>query len=225
MRIGYAVLGGGGLFLICASVRADVVVWPVENGGNGHGYEAVLMPGPISWTAARAAAHARKGFLASIGSAAENAFVFALISDPKYWGVTLSDPVRYFGPWLGGRQPAGTFDPNANWSWDSGEPFGYTNWLPGLPDHFNGSQENYMHYFGRETTGGRTPTWNDETDVATGGTVQAYVVEYVPEPGAIGMMIVGILFCGRRLGRGTRGKSTPHFPGRGAVSISTLAVR
>jgi hypothetical protein len=201
MRIGNAALGVIGLLLVCASARADIVEWRVEDGGNGHAYEAVLMPGPISWNAARAAAHAGKGFLASLSSAAENAFVFGLISDPKYWGVTFSDPIRYFGPWLGGRQPTGTLDPSANWSWDTGEPFGYTNWLPGLPDHFNGTQENYMHYFGRQTTGGRTPTWNDETDIASGGTVQAYVVEYVPEPGSIGVLFFGGFLCWARCAR------------------------
>jgi hypothetical protein len=186
------------LILAGGEARGEKVTWRTEDGGNGHQYEAILVPGGIGWNQAQEAAQDRGGYLASIGSAAENNFVFNLIQDISYWFVLVGSPTRYFGPWIGGHQPIGETVANANWSWESGEPWDYTNWLPGQPDHFNGRPENYLHYFGRDTTGGRTPTWNDATDPPNGGSVVAYVVEYAPEPGAVGVIAAGAVVCWRR---------------------------
>jgi hypothetical protein len=53
------------------------VVWPVDAGGNGHAYELVQALSTISWAAARSAAQAAGGDLATITSAAENDFIVA----------------------------------------------------------------------------------------------------------------------------------------------------
>jgi hypothetical protein len=46
---------------------------------NGHSYLAVLAPG-VSWDAAEAQCEAHGGYLVTITSAEENAFVFSLVS-------------------------------------------------------------------------------------------------------------------------------------------------
>ena len=157
-RIGFA------LALLACSLPsptlADVVTWPE----NGHGYEVVLVPTGVGWNNAQAEAHDRGGFLAGVANAQENAFLFNLVNDPIYWTLVPATPNRYFGPWLGGHQPVGTTNPNQGWEWDDGDPWSYTNWLPGLPDHFNNGPEYYTHFFGRENIGGRTPQWNDASD-------------------------------------------------------------
>jgi hypothetical protein len=202
-----------GISMVAPAAGGAIVYWN-EPGGNGHGYEAVLAPGPggVTWTSARGAAHAAGGALAGISSAAENQFVFSLINQPQYWFITSG---RYFGPWIGGMQAPGTAVPSANWSWDNGDTWNYTNWLAGQPDDFQGQPERYLDYFSRDTAGGRQPTWNDALDTPNGGLVLSYVVEYpalvtppaqgVPLPGAVWMGGVGgvmVMRAGRRRWRG-----------------------
>ena len=60
------------------------VTWRVEDGGNGHTYQAVLVPGPegINWTDANAAAESLGNgwHLATITSQEENDFIFSLVT-------------------------------------------------------------------------------------------------------------------------------------------------
>ena len=64
--------------LTCLLLPLESIAVPLTWGdGNGHAYEVVLASN-ISWSAAQAAATARGGRLATIGSSAENEFVFAL---------------------------------------------------------------------------------------------------------------------------------------------------
>lgn len=75
----------------------------------------------LTWTAARAAAEAAGGYLATLTSAAENAFAVSLINGPT---------------WIGGFQPAGSPEPAGNWQWVTGEPFTYTHWHPDEPNEY-----------------------------------------------------------------------------------------
>jgi hypothetical protein len=163
------------------SAAASPVVWGTASGGNGHAYEVVAAPGTISWDNARAAARARGGDLASITSAAENAFVFRLTDSTDYWWDY--DGHITMGPWLGGFQPLGSPEPAGGWQWVSGEPFAYTNWAPGNPSNTSG--EDRLHYFVGEVGGLRGPTWNDVQN--NGGALpKAYVIEYPPpRPGDV----------------------------------------
>src|SRR5688572_4259498 len=90
-------------WLAALTLEAAPVVWNSGPGANNHTYEAVLVPGGISWEDAEAAAVSRGGHLASITSADENAFVFALVSgNNAFW--VLDSGSHGIGPWLGGRQ-------------------------------------------------------------------------------------------------------------------------
>ena len=96
------------------------------------------------------AATDRGGYLATITSAAENAFVFNLADqDPIVW-------YNGYGPWLGGIQPVGSAEPAGGWSWITGEPFTYQNWAPLQPN--NNQNEDRIHFGGQAN---RSSMWND----------------------------------------------------------------
>ncbi len=83
-------------WLLCAtstsiSAPSEWVQWDVSSGGNGHWYKPVPgFPG-ITWTRANELAQAEGGYLATLTSAEEDAFVFSLVAnDPQ----SESDPMR-----------------------------------------------------------------------------------------------------------------------------------
>ncbi len=181
-------------------VNAELVYWP----GNGHWYEAVAAPDKVIWTDARDEADSRGGYLACIESEAENDFVFSLIDDDMYWTDWI-EGVHFhvsLGPYLGGYQPApSTSEPNGDWTWLSGEPWGYTNWDEKQPDDF--ILEDCLHF--HTTTPIRGKTWNDWSadGSASRPYPRAFVVEYetIPEPGTTALLLCGLasLLCwGRR---------------------------
>ncbi len=161
---------------------------PVKWEANGHYYEAVSVPGGISWTAASAAATVRGGHLATVTSGAENAFIWGLIDNPLYWNQEPGG--SNLGPWIGGFQTSDNGStPNANWTWVTGEPFTYTNWYTGEPNNFTGAQENYLSYKCWGTSDCRSAQWNDLPDAISefGTSVRAYVVE-IDTPSAVGAL-------------------------------------
>jgi hypothetical protein len=143
---------------------------PVLNPANGHYYQAVAVPGGITWYSAKAAAESStygvQGHLASITSAAENDFIAS--SFPSA-----------FNPngglyWVGGYQDLGASDywePAGGWRWVTGEAWSYTNWSPGEPNDFSGYQsENHLVLWGFYGA-----FWND---LPGGNSQPGYVVEY-----------------------------------------------
>jgi hypothetical protein len=180
------------LVLISGSVSLGAIVeWSTDDGGNGHLYEPIEAQLGISWTQARDAAISSGGYLVTLTSQAENDFVFNLIDDDKYWyeNVTYSN-LR--GPWIGGFQPEGSPEPDGDWQWVTGESFVFQNWNGVQPNNF-GAGENFMH-FGNQPT--RTGEWNDLP--ADFGEVQAYVIEYVPEPTTIMLLGLGSLMLRKK---------------------------
>ena len=100
---------------------ADVVIWSVASGGNGHGYEFISAP-TLPWADARAAAELHvfegvAGHLATITSAEENDFILNNV---------LGTPGPFY--WIGGAQNPAGVEPGGGWEWVTGESWGYTNW-------------------------------------------------------------------------------------------------
>lgn len=154
------------------------VEWKMENGGNGHEYQAVEAPSGINWADAEAWAEKQGGYLATVATRRENEFVFNLVTSPRFWrndtgrgGLSYST-----GPWLGGWRT-----PEGSWRWlKTSAPFTYTNWGPGQPDNAGGN-ENRLHYSG---PGYNSPNamWNDYNE---GNEVLGFVVEYDPDPATV----------------------------------------
>jgi hypothetical protein len=165
------------VLLNCEPTSAQLLQWPIAQGGNGHFYEVVSAPAGVTWGDASLGATNRGGYLATITSAAENAFVFNL--------ATQDAPVWYsgYGPWLGGFQPAGSAEPGGGWRWVTGEPFTYKNWTPGQPNN-NGNEDRLQ--FGGQAD--RSSTWNDISQTNIKFTL-GYVVEYDLHPNAVTLSI------------------------------------
>ncbi len=183
------------LFVCAGTAQAVPTIWTVGSGGNGHSYEAFAVPGGLTWTAARNLALAKGGDLATITSSAENAFIYALIDNPVYW--TAPNGSDVVGPWIGGIQAPGSAEPAGGWGWVTGEPFSFINWSANSPNNNPAvGNENRIDFYGQgATVAQRQPFWNDAADADTN--IAGYVVEYVPEPGAISLM-AGALFFLRR---------------------------
>jgi len=166
--------------------KATLIEWSVNNGGNGHFYEVVLVPEGITWENADIATINAGGYLATITSAEENDFVHNLaISNPAFWiesGRT--------GPWLGGFQLDGSPEPRGGWQWVTGEPFSYTNWTIHEPDNGTGGTENRLHFWDGRTPLNYAPTWNDRNS-GYGNEPHAYVLEVVPEPSTLLLLGLG----------------------------------
>lgn len=136
--------------------------WPVFEGGNGHVYEYVQVPG--SWTNANGAARSRSfrgvaGHLATIHSFAENEIV------GSFRGAT--NDLR---AWIGLTDAAS----EGSFQWVTGESFFYSNWNTGEPNAQTVA-EDYVEIFAAKV-------WNDNSDV--NGVNQGYVVEYPIDPTA-----------------------------------------
>ncbi|OEU65057.1 MAG: hypothetical protein BA863_04170 [Desulfovibrio sp. S3730MH75] len=135
----------------------------------GSDYWVVRASG-MNWDSAKVLAEAAGGHLATITSAAENAYV--------QQNVLGSRRGEY---WLGGFQtsdPGGT-GPAANWEWVTGEAWSFTDWQPGEPNNYRGRDEMHLGIWSRNDW-----KWNDEgyLNNITGFVVEQSTMPPVPIP-------------------------------------------
>jgi flagellin len=114
-----------------------------------------FVPGAFTWENALADAQSKGGTLASITSAAKWGEISASLG---------ADASRLM--WIGGFQPLGSAEPSTGWSWIDGEPFDYTNWVPGNPDNHLPNQNFIWMANG---------AW-DDIDTASATTVEGYLL-------------------------------------------------
>jgi hypothetical protein len=181
-----------GAFLSLTATSAAFAV-PIQWAGNGHYYE--YFAGPVTAQNAFALAQAMnfsgmQGYLATVTSASEDAFVSATVANGQL-------------AWLGGSDAG--FAVN-DWHWingpEAGQAFTYANWAPGEPNNCcNG--EDFVH------TNWSNGQWNDHGGPGNFGQANGYVVEFsaptanAPEPTTLLLLGAGLMCAGlgRRLGR------------------------
>ena len=122
------------------ALAGDAVQWRVADGGNGHWY--VRSTDNTTWHAAKAAAQAVGGHLATIHDAGENEFIRSISTTVQ---------------WIGGLRAAGTCGSNCNWRWDNGDPWRFTNWRFGEPN--GGVLEQSLDFYA-------DGTWNDDNGLS-----------------------------------------------------------
>jgi len=141
----------------------------------GHYYEFVAAPG-ICWADAQKAAAARayqgmQGYLATVTSAAETAFLAGRSAD-KFWFGAADDVVEGEWRWKTGPEAGQLF-----WRGDAtGTALAYANWSPGEPNDYKNQYrpagEDYASLYGG------SGLWNDLANCGEGSNVAGYLVEY-----------------------------------------------
>jgi hypothetical protein len=188
---------------------------PVYNPANGHWYQAIRMPGGLTWYTAQAAAAALSyagyaGHLATITSAEENQFIIGSLA-----------PASYDGLWLGGYQDTTApdyYEPAGGWHWITGEPWSFTNWTPGEPNNNTiRGPENHLQINFSNTT------WND---LPATYPISGYLVEYEPWPFSAGgsIQLLQQVVVGGTAATGVVTLAAPAGPGGALLSLSSAAI-
>jgi hypothetical protein len=166
--------------LAVAAMPTNATPTPTPQLFDGRYYQVVLV-NKITWEAAKDAAEQRthdgiQGQLATIGSAAEDAFINTLRKEATSGEL-----------WVGGYQVAcstTTPEPGCGWLWINGEAIAaantdspYTNWQPSEPNNLqrspdanNLASENHL-----AVGNANAPGWNDEGHLPN---IRGYVIEY-----------------------------------------------
>ncbi len=168
----------------------SVLTGPILNPANNHYY---YLLDTENWTSSQSKAVSLGGNLVTINNAAENAWVSATFQN--YGGIA-----RDLWTGLNDVATEGTF------VWASGEAFSFSNWQPAQPDN-GGPSEDYVHMWGGNTFhsgfGWQIGRWNDYEDLSSYGSGSTPpirdiygVVEVVPEPAPITLLLASSMFLG-----------------------------
>lgn len=214
---GAAAIAMAGSFAANASAATWAVGQWYQFAGNNNYYsvqQIVPVNGQGGWTIARnqaigLSAPGAAATLATIGSAAVDAFVFAGIDSPAFWTIDIAGNNE--GPYLGGYQASTANEPLGNWAWVNGDAWDYTQWNPGEPNNYGGNENNLLFF---ATGNNRSGNWNDGGDSAAYGSPglpSYYIAESkftgvsaVPEPASWALMIVGFGIVGAAMRRRPR---------------------
>jgi fibronectin type 3 domain-containing protein len=185
---GGAVASSVAVLTVRPLVPPTVLAGPVTNPGNGHMY---YLLNQSTWVEAEAAAVALGGHLATIRSAAEQAWVHDSFNrwggtERHLWiGLYDSDPLH---------NATTPETRKSEFVWASGEPVTYTLWADGEPNNWQELGEFWVHTFS-PLAGSASGYWNDawDTDFNTISPVNG-VVEVIPRPQLIGMTLSNGVF-------------------------------
>ena len=123
--------------VVSLTQRAEATAGWTQNPANGHSYKVLTSCG--SWTACQEAAIAEGGYLVTITSQAENAWLVTTFGGSTHYWIGFTDK-----------------DSEGTWQWVNGEEVTYTNWNSGEPN--GGKGENYALLY---MSGNKSGKWND----------------------------------------------------------------
>ena len=174
---------------VSAASNAALTQWRVEDGGNGHYYDIIVTP-LQTWWQSKTQAEAMGGYLASIRSVEENSWLwttFNIGGTPAYWANTGPWP-GYDGPVFGAYRTA-----SDQWTWVSGEEWGWSNFNWG-----SHSGEGVAQFIGGSSY------WDDigpNGGNSAGGNM-SFIVEFnsnpIPAPAASALLAAGVACSVRR---------------------------
>ena len=147
-----------------ASAQLTAVQWNVVDGGNEHWYQVMVATTSISWFEANERSGSVGGYLATLTTTEENAWVHAIAANAP--GAWVLGGFWVFGPWIGGHRDSSN---DQIWVWVTGEPWSFTAWHPSQPD----SNAQTVISFG-----GGGPTAATWADTSTDEPVHSYIIEW-----------------------------------------------
>lgn len=134
----------------------------------GHWYQVISSTTPVTWLQANDSALSLGGYLATITSAGEEAFVRSMGS------------TNLVG-WLGARD----VEVEGDWTWINGESWSYQNWYPPAPNDVGGVEDYLVMSFGPEAG------WNDVPNEVVYNV--SIIVEYNRDPNNVDCSFGGSL--------------------------------
>lgn len=119
------------------------------------------------------------GHLVSIGSKAENDFVYSMFADDqRFFEVSRNKyGTKKFGPLIGLYQKPGSKEPRGGWTWVDSEPLKFKNWVPSQPDDWGG-REDFGRFFGQTNNTANSHNIKADKWADYGVTNIAYVIEF-----------------------------------------------
>jgi len=129
---------------------------------SGHFYCVYELDNILTWRDAKEFCRSKNGHLATISSQRENDFIYSLIIQSHV-------NAAYFG--------LNNEDGKGIWKWCNGEELSYTNWAPGEPNNWNGS-ENYALFYWNDDERYQTGLWNDGDFPDYSSGAKAFVCEW-----------------------------------------------